>query len=222
MGWFTKKSPSEEASSSGSSASGLRHSIQRMDIGGVKSSLAAGASAQGSQDDPKSPLVLAMANFAGSLPMHWRAQKTIVSLLLEAGADPKWGGTDGQSPFELAIRKGWTDIVSAMVSKGHSIEVVEGSSYTPLHIALSPVDFKGGDLLPMVSTLLDLGADPNGLGRFGKPPLFVALFNRPNLQSASDYQDVLRLLVDSGASVDYATPNGERLEALLEEALGSS
>ena len=218
MGWFTKKdAPPEENVSSGS-GSGLRLFIQKMDVAGVQAALAAGASPDGGPDDQISPLVMVAAGFTGSLPIHRKSQKAIMMLLLDAGANPKWGGRDGQSPFEVAVKKGWVDVVEKMVAKGHPLEAIDGSGFTALHLVFNPVDYRGTPLLPMTSKLLELGANPNGEGKINRSALLMCIQQFETLRGAEDYHQTLQALVDAGASIEHAAASVDNLHELLEKA----
>lgn len=213
MGWFSKKEtkPDEPASA----GSGLRLFIQKMDVSGVQAALAAGANPDGSEDDEISPLVMVSSGFTGSLPMHQRGRKEIMLLLLNTGANPRWGGKNGQSPFEIAIKKGWTEIVAKMVEKGHPLETVDGTGFTALHLVFNPVDYKQTPLLPMVAKLLSLGADPNGTGKVSRLPLVMALQQSETLRGAPDYRETIEALVNAGASIEMAQEATENLGELL-------
>lgn len=216
MKWFSKKEdPVDEKAAA---SSGLRLFIQKMDPGGVRASLSAGANPNGGSEDDISPLVLAATSFVSSLPMHRRAQREIIKTLLEAGADPKWGGRNGQSPFEVAVKKGWEDIMELMVAKGHPVETIEGSVMTPLQVALTPADYRGQSLIPTVQCLLRLGADINNPGKTRRPPLALALHQADTLRQAEDYELLIKAMLDAGASRDALSPNGETIPSLMEKA----
>ena len=216
MKWFSKKE--EPVDDKAAASSGLRLFIQKMDPGGVRASLQAGAAPNGSPGDDISPLVQASTSFASSLPTHRRAQREIITTLLEAGADPRWGGRNGQSPFEVAVKKGWEDIMELMVKKGHSIETIEGSVMTPLQVALTPADYRGQSLIPTVQALLRLGADINNGGKTRRAPLMLALQQADILRQAEDYEALIRLLLDAGASRDEVLPTGETFASLVAKA----
>lgn len=220
MGWFSKKeAPVEDRLSS---ASGLRLFIQKMDVAGVRAALAAGAPPNGNSDDEISPLVLAAAGFTGSLPIHRKSQRAIMMLLLEAGANPRWGGLGGQSPFEIAIQKGWVDVVEKMVEKGHSLESIEGSGFTALHLVFNPVDYKNTPLLPMVEKLISLGADVNGKGKVNRLPLAMALQQFEVLRGADDYLQTIEVLIAHGADVSETSKSVNNFEDLVEKAGASA
>lgn len=215
MGWFSKKEqPVDERAAAGS---GLRFYIQKMDSAGVRAALTAGADPNGSKNDDISPLVLAATSFVSSLPTHRRAQKDILMSLLDAGADPQWGGRNGQSPFEVAVKRGWEDIIGLMVAKGHPLESIDGSVLTPIQVALSPVDYRGHSLISTVQTLIALGADVNNAGKTSRPPLLFALQQSENLRKGDDYEDLVKTLIEEGASLDAVSPQGHSVRDLLEK-----
>lgn len=213
MGWFSKKEQTvDERAAAGS---GLRFFIQKMDSAGVRAALSAGANPDGSPEDDISPLVLAATSFVSTLPTHRRAQKDILVALLEAGANPQWGGSNGQGPFEVAVKKGWEDIMAMMVKKGHPLESINGSILTPMQVALSPVDYKGQSLVSTIQSLIELGADVNNPGKTSRPPLVFALLQGENLKKSDDFENLIKTLMENGASMDASSPQGDSVRDLL-------
>ena len=216
MGWFSRKN--EVVDEKAALNSGLRMYIQKMDVVGVKTSLATGADPNGHEEDDISPMVLAASSFLSTLPTHRRNQQEILQALLAAGANPSWGGKNGQAPYEIALRKSWVDLVRIMIDQGSSPHSIEGSLSTPIQVVLTPPDYKGHPLLPILEALLGLGADVNDGGRLKKHPLVLALVQSTVLSKAPDYEDVLRLFIEEGADLDAEAPQNETARSLLEKS----
>lgn len=216
MGWFSRKN--EVVDEKAALNSGLRMYIQKMDATGVKTSLATGADPNGNAEDEISPMVLAATSFVSTLPTHKRNQQEIIKSLLAAGGNPSWGGKDGQAPYEIALRKSWVDVVRIMIDQGASPHAIEGSLSTPLQVVLTPPDYKGHPLVPMLEALIGLDADVNDEGRLKKHPLILALIQAPVLSKAPDYEDALRLLIEQGADLDAESPQQETARSLLKKS----
>ena len=60
------------------------------------------------------------------------------------------------------------------------------------------------EYLPMLSCLLEAGADINAIGNYGRPPLYLAVqYNVPQL---------VRFLLENGADVNYEHRSGASVE----------
>ena len=101
--------------------------------------------------DPNQPDAEGLTPLARAVARH--DQKT-ASLLLSSGASPNIDppGPDG-SVLEQAVREGWTDLVTLLVSRGASPTTLsrEGQAMLPLAVALGRAD--------VTAALLDAGAD---------------------------------------------------------------
>jgi ankyrin repeat protein len=128
--------------------------------------------------------------------------------LLAKGADVN-AADSGRFPLTLALEASREAMVNAVLEYKPNIKVAEEACQSPLVAAIS-----AGWRLPMIERLVGLGADVNGLGQWGRTPLFEAA-------SRGD-RDILVFLLSHGADWRAAaghsmTPlsvalNGENLE----------
>lgn len=165
------------------------------DAGEVKRQLDSGARANARSFWGERPLMAAVEGGHGE----------VVRVLLERGADPDARGEGGFTPLGAAALRGHARIVRLLSAAGASTEERSSNGNTPLIEAvlldrrevvrellpyrpdtarysregLSAVALAAraghDDILDM---LLASGADPNGLDRGGRPPLYWALFGR--------------------------------------------
>jgi len=151
------------SSSSALAGASLEPLITSGDVVKLRSALVAGS-------DPNEvfPLygtsALMLAAIRGNAPM--------VSLLLEAGADPNWVNERGYSALSAAVRScraGW-DVAAELLDAGADIDNRSGASLTPLMVAIQeerPTFFRA---------LLDRGADINALNAYGDGALNYAIY----------------------------------------------
>jgi ankyrin repeat protein len=136
---------------------------------------------------------------------------TLVSVLLEAQADPNYMGANDypNMPLVEAVRRiGDYDysikVVSMLLGHGANPNLADGYGQTPLGAALTVVDVY--DRRSIVSLLLDRGADPNLVGRDGVKPLTAAVFCQdwsrfePSYTSEQDRLSIIDMLIEAGAA----------------------
>ncbi len=92
------------------------------------------------------------------------------------------------SALLIAAYKGNKDIVELLITNGASINVVDGSSETPLHKASS----KGHQ--DVVEFLITNGAQINAKAKNGCTPLYMA--------ASCEYRDIAKLLLSYGAAME--------------------
>ncbi|KAI3848018.1 hypothetical protein MKX03_001130, partial [Papaver bracteatum] len=95
--------------------------------------------------------------FAGETPLCYAAaggHLAAVQCLLEMGVNPEIPDYQNTSPLHLVARKGYTDIIPLLLSKGISVDVTDDFG-APLHHAAS------AGQQDAVKVLLDHGANPN-------------------------------------------------------------
>ena len=123
-------------------------------------------------------------------------QTEIARALLDAGADMYAEDKDGKAPFFLITK---AEILRLFISKGAdpNVQRRSGGGETLLHFgnySYENVERKT-DSLDMISTLIELGADPNGRNNIGQTPLHT---HSSFIQS----EEIVRFLIDNGANVN--------------------
>lgn len=99
-------------------------------------------------------------------------QKEVVSMLLEHGADPKTADDDGYLPLFSALCQDHHDVAVQLLQDNVNPAnpmIVQPHRSTALHIACRFASVEA------VSLLLERGADPNVIDRFGQTPLHELL-----------------------------------------------
>jgi len=95
------------------------------------------------------------------------------------------------------------DDVRGAIAGGSDASSPDGNGYTPLH-------FSAQGQQPMVARLLlEAGAAVDAQDKFGKTPLWVALFNVRDGDG-----EIVRVLLAAGASPDVQNKSGISLRAL--------
>ena len=113
---------------------------------------------------------------------------------IKAGADPNHISTDGDTSLDLAISRGDSVMVTALIKAGADVNQTHRGS-TPLGRAVELGDFAIAQLL------IEHGASPNACGRRGWTPLYHAAW-RGNFEMMS-------LLVNAGADINAVDSQGD-------------
>ena len=113
----------------------------------------------------------------------------MVMLLLKNGADPNLDTAEWSSPLQVATEKGDVEIAQILLDAGSHIDLKRDTGYTALYLACWKKDKK------MAELLLANGADPN-IQQCG------AWDNALQMASAKGGEEIVRLLLDSGAKTD--------------------
>jgi ankyrin repeat protein len=136
---------------------------------------------------------------------HLKAVKLLIEVWnLPPDPKPKKDQFLEESPLQLAAENGHLEIIRYLVNKGADIEYSNGNG-----TALSRAAREGKK--EAVRLLLELGADPNGMGRDKQnkslPPLrhAIGLYGSGNVE-------VIELLVRAGAEVNYVNLEDEFVE----------
>ena len=59
----------------------------------------------------------------------WGGNLDIVQLLLDKGASPSGRGEHGETPLQLAVRKGYSDIVNVLLASGADMSVIDETTH---------------------------------------------------------------------------------------------
>ncbi|KAI0125293.1 ankyrin repeat-containing domain protein, partial [Xylariales sp. AK1849] len=124
--------------------------------------------------------------------------KDVLACLVKAGADVNMKDPNQETLLHQHVTLGHAATVAFLLSLGANPGVVDGSSRTPLHLAME----KGGlaNSPTLVKILLDSGANPNVQNALGQTPLHLAvLWGRA---------DVALVLCEAGASLTVVDQNG--------------
>ena len=170
---------------------------------------------------------------AGYAALHiaaLRGDAELVKALLEHGADPnilleksttqRRAGPDvflpvtliGGTPFLVAAKYGWADVMRALAAAGGNTRVVLKDGLTSLIAAAAPdkpgehgqdapVPYDEQHALEAVKAALDFGCDVNAAGPAGDTALHVA--------ASRGYSSVIQLLVERGARLDSKNARGQ-------------
>jgi len=138
-------------------------------------------------------------------PLHHAAgygRAGIVRLLLEGGADPNLQDYEGHAPLHLAGMYGRDGVVTILLGLGRDIELEQRDNYgrTPLLLVARESGSEAA-----ARALLDHGADPDALDRYGASPL--------NLAAWRGFAGVVDALLDHGAALDAGGPRASVLPA---------
>jgi len=148
-------------------------------------------------------------------------QDEAVDILLNAGADVLQPSTDGNTPLHMAIQQENLKLVDLLLEKGADPHYENQKEFSPFHMAVElnspavelflargvePGGLKlarsGGYLfcssqsgcMPVLSRILDQGADVNGLSATGATALHYAIYGGKT--------NVVQVLLDHGADVN--------------------
>ena len=121
------------------------------------------------------PLHYAADGLPGSSTWNPQAQAEMITLLIQAGADPNALDKSGVAPLHRAVRQRCPGAVNALLRNGASVRLKNKSGSTPLHLAVQNTG-RGGSGSPaakhfqreIIALLLQAGADPRDQDGRGK------------------------------------------------------
>ncbi|KAM5358037.1 hypothetical protein ACJZ2D_015659 [Fusarium nematophilum] len=134
------------------------------------------------------------------LPLH--SNRDLVKLIVEGGADiNKREHRAGQTPLIVAIRRNF-DLGLFMLQYKPDCNATDIEGNGPLHHALASGE-RRDNLLPLLSGLLEAGADPKLANCRGETPLHTFARN-----ASVGHVDSIRLLLKFGASINTRDSQG--------------
>ena len=123
---------------------------------------------------PTPPLFLAA--------QHGNAQA--MTLLMAAGADPKFIAADGSTLVICAARGGHADALALAIAAGPGINLADADGTTALHVLAGGND--GAELAPMLALLRDHGARADLADKHGHTPAMLAQEALKEVKTAFD------------------------------------
>jgi ankyrin repeat protein len=121
------------------------------------------------------PLHYAADGLLGSSTWNPQAQAEMITLLINAGADPNALEKSGVAPLHRAVRQRCAGAVDSLLRNGAAVRLKNKSGSTPLHLAVQNTG-RGGTGSPeskscqreIIGLLLKAGADPRDKDGRGK------------------------------------------------------
>jgi ankyrin repeat protein len=145
----------------------------------------------------------------GRTPLHYAASSdnlSVVSLLIESGAELDAQDNDGQTPLYMALTEGYYyETVWTLLDNGASVELENANGETALHLAVRNDYWEN-----LVEVLVEKEVNIDAKNNQGETPLLVAI-KWKNLVSILEY------LIDNGADVMDRTDQGETALSLAIE-----
>jgi ankyrin repeat protein len=130
-------------------------------------------------------------------PLHAAADNrhlSVVTLLLECGADIGSQDSSSRTPLHLASYHGYAEVVSLLIDRGPDLNAEDFNHETPLYFA----SLRGRQ--DVARLLLEHDADANHPDVRGKTPLHLA--------SERGHSEIVRLLFDHGADANHPDVRG--------------
>ena len=149
-----------------------------------------------------------------------KISKAVVIALVEAGADARAPGDNGESPLHATARSPNPEVITLLADAGAHVHARNEKGETPLHLA------RARNNLPTIRKLLELGADPearDSVGRIADPDCYWDGSGDPfrgwNFLANSPAESVLGCL-ESGVPVDAPNEQGATPLASMVSTLG--
>ncbi|MGE0010490.1 MAG: ankyrin repeat domain-containing protein [Candidatus Babeliales bacterium] len=149
-------------------------------------------------------------DFMQRTALHWAACKgtiEIIKLLLAAGADIHAQDYEGKTALHMVTNKNSLDL---LLSYGADIKAQDDYGNTPLHAIASGENAERTDapnLVKVVATLLERGADPHAVNNAYSTPLFDAISSADSENWINPQEDdpniaIIKLLLAANANVN--------------------
>lgn len=119
---------------------------------------------------------------------------SLVSILLEAGADPDVADSEGWTPLRASAWGGHASTVQVLLERGAQVDASDSEGRTALRAAA----WAGHE--EVVRALLNAGAQVDGEDRQGRTPLIAAAY--------MGHADIVAALLDAGAQPDHVDCEG--------------
>ncbi|XP_044253105.1 uncharacterized protein LOC123004053, partial [Tribolium madens] len=133
----------------------------------------------------------------GKLLIHFAAQRgwtDILLTLIQNGADLNPSDCDGKRPIHYACDFGHIDSVGLLIQSGTNVHLADSQGRMPLHYACR------SESIETVTLLIQSGATVNVKDKEGIMPIYY-----------STQSNIIKLLIQNGASVDMPFPDGRVL-----------
>ena len=138
-----------------------------------------------------------------------RGHRTVVEMLLSAGASPTECLSNGSSAFSAAALAGHADVVGLLMRSGCSVDQPLMAGATALLLAASRWRYA------TVSNLLRAGADPQRASEGEFTALSAAAAFVHQARAASGGRETMQALIKAGANVSQANAEGQTPVMLL-------
>jgi ankyrin repeat protein len=125
----------------------------------------------------------------------------VITALLQAGADPNRPLEHGDTPLTDTVNWGDSDSMAALLDHGADPDQPDDTDDTPLNTVMEQAHYHR-----LLKLLLEAGADPERLNKYGRSPLVMAVGDR--------WTEGASLLFDHGASPDQSDHRGRTLRQL--------
>ena len=157
-------------------------------------------------------------NKTGMTPLYIAVEKNnieIARMLLKAGAKPDLG-QNYNIPLHAAVKNRNIEIIKLLRAHGANINILDYGG-TSLQVAIYKYKWeknKRNSLMPVIKTLIELGADVNVSGDNQRRPIMDAIFD----DADTDGGELLKLLIKAGAKVGVPDKYGNTpLHLAIEE-----